>query len=159
MVTRLAITGHRGLTQATNDLVDEALRAELRKQSGEIMGLSCLADGADSLFARVVLDQGGSLVVIVPAANYRNGLPQVHHQTYDELLHKATEVVRLNHSESTPESHMDASIKMIEMADLLVAVWDGKPARGYGGTADVVQAARARNLPVAVVWPDGAQRD
>lgn len=159
MVTRLAITGHRKLPQVTSDLVYEALRAELSKQPGEVVGISCLADGADSLFARAVLDRGGSLVVIVPAENYRNGLPREHHQIYDELLHQATEVIRLSHIESTSESHMAASIKMLERADRLVAVWDGKPARGYGGTADVVSAARERGIPVTVVWPEGAHRE
>ena len=38
-------------------------------------------------------------------------------------------------------------------------VWDGKPARSYGGTADVVAYARERSTPVRVIWPDGAQRD
>jgi len=33
---------------------------------------------------------------------------------------------------------MAASAYMIDHADELWAVWDGQPARGYGGTADVV---------------------
>ncbi|WP_198036875.1 hypothetical protein [Nocardia sp. BMG51109] len=48
---------------------------------------------------------------------------------------------------------------MLDDADELFAVWDGKPARGYGGTADVVAVARQRGMPVTVIWPDGAQRD
>lgn len=48
---------------------------------------------------------------------------------------------------------------MLERADELIAVWDGQPARGYGGTADVVQAARDKDLPVTVVWPAGVMRD
>jgi hypothetical protein len=59
----------------------------------------------------------------------------------------------------TSESHMAASKLMIDAADELYAVWDGKPARGYGGTADVVAYARERGIPVRVIWPDGAQRD
>jgi hypothetical protein len=43
--------------------------------------------------------------------------------------------------------------------DELYAVWDGKPVRAYGGTADVVAYARERGTPVRVIWPDGAQRD
>ena len=54
---------------------------------------------------------------------------------------------------------MAASKLMIETADELYAVWDGKPARSYGGTADVVAYARERGTPVRVIWPDGAQRD
>jgi hypothetical protein len=39
-----------------------------------------------------------------------------------------------------------------------LAVWDGKPARADGGTADVVADARERGTPVRVIWPNGAQR-
>ena len=54
---------------------------------------------------------------------------------------------------------MAASELMIKHADQLWAVWDGQPARGYGGTADVVAAARDQGLPVRVIWPHGAHRD
>ena len=54
---------------------------------------------------------------------------------------------------------MDASLDMFNRADRLVAVWDGEPARGYGGTADIVEAARDRELPITVIWPEGARRD
>ncbi len=159
-MTRLAITGHRGLPQTTERLVESALRAEVsRHAAGELVGLSCLADGADTLFADAVLNAGGSLVVVVPAARYREGLPAEHHATYDALLDRAVEVIRLDRTESDTQAHMDASLYMIGQADELVAVWDGKPARGYGGTADVIDAARERGVPIAVIWPDGAQRD
>ncbi|MEV5543991.1 hypothetical protein AB0L13_45030 [Saccharopolyspora shandongensis] len=158
-MTRLAVTGHRGLPQQTTELVQHALRSELGKYGDSLIGLSCIADGADTLFARAVLDQGGSLIVIVPAANYREKLPEEHHADYDELFGRASEIIRLDFPDSTSESHMTASVKMIELADRLVAVWDGKLARGYGGTADVVDAARERDLPVTVIWPDGAERD
>nr|BFF01852.1 hypothetical protein GCM10020241_35270 [Streptoalloteichus tenebrarius] len=121
--------------------------------------MSCLADGADTLFAQAVLDLGGTLVVVVPARAYRDNLPESHHATYDDLLARASKVVRLEHVDSTAEAHMKASLRMLDIADHLIAVWDGLPARGYGGTADVVQAAQERGLPVTVVWPPGAHRD
>ena len=105
------------------------------------------------------MDVGGSLVVIVPAVKYREGLPESHHASYDALLSRAAEVIALDHVESDSEAHMDASLRMIEQADELIAVWDGKPARGYGGTADVVNVARDSGLPVTVIWPEGARRD
>lgn len=157
-MTKLAITGHRGLPGETEQLVDAALREEIAGIR-EVVGVSCLADGADTLFARSVLDHGGVLIAIVPAARYREGLPEEHHPAYDALIARASEVVRLNHVESTSESHMDASLDMLNRADRLVAVWDGEPARGYGGTADIVEAARDRELPITVIWPEGARRD
>jgi hypothetical protein len=48
---------------------------------------------------------------------------------------------------------------MLQHSDQLWAVWDGQPARGYGGTADVVAAAHGNGLPVQVIWPPGAHRD
>jgi hypothetical protein len=54
---------------------------------------------------------------------------------------------------------MAASEFMIDHADELYAVWDGQPARGHGGTADVVTYARQRGVSVRVIWPEGAERD
>jgi hypothetical protein len=48
---------------------------------------------------------------------------------------------------------------MLDAADELFAVWDGKPARGYGGTADVMAVGREGGIPVTVVCPEGSQRD
>ncbi|MCP2331074.1 hypothetical protein [Actinoalloteichus caeruleus] len=159
-MTCLAITGHRGLGPDTEELVATELRRTLAKRADELLvGMSCVADGADTLFARSVLDAGGSLVVVVPAAQYRDSLPAGHRPVYDALLARATDVVRLGYQRSTSESHMRAGVRMVEEADELVAVWDGEPARGYGGTADVVRAARERGVPVTVVWPEGAHRD
>jgi hypothetical protein len=157
---RLAISGHRGLPAETERLIDEDIRAELaRHDAAALVGVTCLADGADQIFARAVLDTGGRLDVVVPAAKYREGLPPECRATYDELLAKAGAVHELPHVESTEQAHMDASAHMLKRADGLLAVWDGKPARGYGGTADVVQLARESGVGVTVIWPDGATRD
>lgn len=160
-MTRLAVTGHRGLSETTTALVDAALRREISKraENGPLVGLSCIADGADALFARAILDHGGTLHVIVPARKYRDSLPREHHATYDALIAEAAETIRLDHVESDSSAHMDASLHMLAEVDELLAVWDGQPARGYGGTADVVDVARDQGVPITVVWPTGVTRD
>jgi hypothetical protein len=155
---RIAISGHRGLPALTERLVDHALRAALAERAPDVTGLSCLADGADQVFARAVTDLGGTLEAVIPAAEYREKLSADSHADYDELFARAVAVHRLPFTESTPESHMAASKLMVDEADELYAVWDGKPARSYGGTADVVAYAREHGIPVRVIWPDGAQR-
>jgi hypothetical protein len=158
---RIAITGHRGLPPATERLVDRDIRGHLASVAaeGDLVGLSNLADGADQIFARAVLDAGGRLEVIVPAAEYRDGLPEAAHAGYDALISAASQVDRLGDVESTEQAHMAASQAMLARADRLYAVWDGKPARGYGGTADVIAVAEKRGIPVTVIWPEGAVRD
>jgi len=157
-MTRIAVSGHRGLPAPVQHLIQQAIGAALEGQH-EVTGLSCLADGADQIFARAVLDHGGQIEAIIPATHYRDGLPASAHAEYDRLLAQAARVHRLPYTESTAEAHMAASTFMLSHADQLWAVWDGKPARGYGGTADVVTWARTNGLPVIVIWPDGAHRD
>ena len=156
---RIAISGHRGLPSPTARLVDQALRAALAERAPQVTGLSCLADGTDQIFARAVTDLGGTLEAVIPATDYRERLPAESHPQYDELVARAVAVHRLPFTESTPQSHMAASELMLDQADELYAVWDGKPARGYGGTADVVAYAREHGIAVRVIWPDGAERD
>lgn len=57
-----------------------------------------------------------------------------------------------------PRAYRRAAMFMLRSVNFLVAVWDGEPARGPGGTADTIAEA-ARSL-VPVIWIDalGAQR-
>lgn len=157
-MSRIAVSGHRGLPMATTQLVTQAVRKALGDTGARVTGLSCLADGADQIFARAVLEAGGEIEAVVPALEYRYGLPADALAEYDYLLARAATVHQMPFTKSTSESHMTASEFMISHAAELWAVWDGKVARGYGGTADVVAYARDNGVRVRVIWPEGAQR-
>jgi hypothetical protein len=153
-------SGHRLLPPPTMRLVRAALRKQLTAcSSDDLSGMCCLADGGDYLFAEAILAVGGTLDVVVPSAGYREALPEDHWREYDRLLAQARSVVRLPYLASTSDAHMAASRYIVDHADQLIAIWDGQPARAYGGTADVVAYARERGVPVTVVWPAGASRD
>jgi hypothetical protein len=157
-VRRIGIAGHQGLPARTRELVSTALRDLLVQYIGGMVGVTCLADGADQLFARIILDLGSPLQVVVPAEQYRDGLSPQAQPAYDQLIAKADRVERLPFIESTEAAHMAGGRAIVDRSDLLLAVWDGAPARGYGGTADVVAYARERRVPVMVIWPEGASR-
>jgi hypothetical protein len=156
---RIAISGHRGLPGRTADLVDKAIRAAVAEHAPDVTGLSCLADGADQIFARAVTDLGGKLEAVIPASEYRAALPERARPEYDELIAQAAAVHRMPFTEPTSQAYMEASKAMVDQADELYAVWNGQPARAYGGTADVVAYAREHGMPVRVIWPHGAARD
>jgi hypothetical protein len=159
-MTRIAVTGHRNLTPEVAAAVDDAIRAQLASYGrADLVGISCLAQGADQIFARAVLDRGGQLEVVVPAAGYRDAMSAPERAGFDELVARARAVHRLAHATPTAQAHMDASVAAIARADRLFAVWDGRPARSYGGTADVVDHAHAVGVTVTVIWPVGAERD
>lgn len=164
---RLGITGHRGLPAATRTLVDVALRSEIQRHhrgpgdaeaSASLVGVSCLADGADELFAQAVLDLGGTLVAVLPARDLRPQLPPDYLGVFDSLLARALEVVCCDYERPEEEAYMAASARMVNRVDHLLAVWDGKPAQGLGGTADVVAYAREHGVPYTVIWPQGCSR-
>jgi hypothetical protein len=157
---RIAVTGHRGLSPGIARAVGDLIRAELAglDLSAGLTGLTCLADGADQIFASAVLELGGSLEVILPSVRYRAAVPEEAKPEYDRLLARASAIHTCDHEESTADAHMDAGRVMVDRADSLFAIWDGEPARSYGGTADVVAYAREKRVAVSVIWPAGAVR-
>ncbi len=159
-MTRIAVTGHMNLTPATRTLVDAALRDLLADEQGAgLIGISCLAKGADQLFARVVLDLGGQLIVVLPSPNYREQKVKPDNRAlFDDLLAKASEVRVMPLAESNRQAYEAANNTLLNMADRLVAVWDGQPSKDQGGTGAVVEQARQLGKPVLVVWPEGAAR-
>lgn len=161
-MTTIAVTGHMDLTKDTVPLVRTALD-ELLKQyagDGDLVGVSCIAKGSDSLFAEAVLDAGGHLTVVIPSQDYRqNKVKPDHAPLFDRLVEAAEEVLVLPHETANRQAYEDANAILIERADRLVAVWNGEPPSGKGGgTADTVLEAQAAGTPVDVVWPDGAAR-
>lgn len=158
---RVGMTGHAGLPPPTAELVTAALRDTLRPYTLNLVGVTMLGPGADQLFARVVLELGGTLYVVQPTTGmqYRDSFEDASaRRGYDELYGQASHIEALEHTESTEQAHMDAGKVVVDRSSVLVAVWDGQPSRGLGGTADVVRYARERGVPVEVIWPEGATR-
>jgi hypothetical protein len=155
----VGMTGHQGLPVHTVKLVTTALRDQLKGYGSNLVGVTMLGPGADQLFARVVLELGGSLHVVVPATKYRDAFDdEAAQRGYDELYAKATYFKRLDFTDSTEHAHMEGGKAVVDRVEVLIAVWDGLPARGLGGTADVVAYAKQRGRPVEVIWPEGATR-
>lgn len=161
-MTTLAVTGHMDLTEESVPLVRTALDELLKRyaEDGELVGVSCIAKGADSLFAEAVLAAGGRLTVVVPSQDYRqNKVKPDHAALFDHLVEAAEEVLVLPHETANRQAYEAANTVLIERADRLVAVWNGEPPTGKGGgTADTVLEARTAGIPVDIMWPDGAAR-
>ncbi|GAA2254086.1 hypothetical protein GCM10010232_48760 [Streptomyces amakusaensis] len=159
MPLRVGITGHRGLPDPVAEDVRRLLAEKAKAYDpADLVAVSCIADGPDAWWAQAVLAVGGRLEVVIPAVEYRAGLPDWHHPDYDTLLSQAAAVHRTGMTASTSEAHQAGSEILTDRCDELLAVWDGHPARGFGGTADVVAYARRTGKPFTVLWPEGASR-
>ncbi|MEU8055729.1 hypothetical protein [Microbispora bryophytorum] len=158
-MVRIGVTGHMNLTEDTIVMVSEALSAHLSQVGSDIIGVSCIARGADSLFAEAVLEAGGTLELVLPSRDYREAKVKPDHaEQFDRLLSKATHVRVMPFDHASREAYIAANNAVLGSVDELVAVWDGVPNFGQGGTADVVSDARDRGIPVTVIWPEGAAR-
>jgi hypothetical protein len=160
-VPRIAITGHMNLTADSVPLVYQAIIGALALYTAhELTGISCLARGADSVFAQAVLDLGGKLEVLLPAAGYReqkvkpDQAPQ-----FDELTRRATTVRVMPFEEANRAAYEATNEVLVSTCDTLFAVWDGQSNIDKGSTGAVVEYARSRGVPVEVIWPQGASRD
>lgn len=159
-MTTLAVTGHINLTESTVPLVREALVSVLGRYPAEqLVGVSCMAEGSDALFADAVLRVGGSLIAVIPSRDYRQHMVGPHYVTeFDRLCRAAAEVRFMPHRRATEAAYSAANWELLHRAESLLAVWDGSPGRGRGGTADMVAMAHSAGVPVEVVWPAGAAR-
>jgi hypothetical protein len=156
-MVRIGVTGHMDITDDTRRLVYEEI-AQLLASLDDVTGVSCIARGADSVFAQAVLASGGRLEVVLPSRNYRQKKVKPDHAPlFDELSQRAVVVNVMPFDDAGTEAYEAANEAVVGTCDRLVAVWDGQSGKP-GGTGSVVELARERGVPVDVVWPEGAHR-
>jgi hypothetical protein len=159
---RIGVVGHRTIDdpQAVAAEVRQALALVRSREPhdgepadpGLLEVLSALAEGADRLAARVLLEEPeASLIAILPfAANdYMTDFASPESQAeFTDLLGRATRVDVSGPTASRVEGYERAGRLIVDSCDALFAMWDGEPARGRGGTAEIVEYARVAGVPV-----------
>jgi hypothetical protein len=155
---RVGVSGHQRLPPLAVKAV-RARVAQLLTEMGDVVGVSSLAAGADQLLAELILEHGGHLHAVIPCENYEATFSDIRDlQRFRALLGRAEQVEILDFEQPSEEAFMNAGRHVVEHSDLLIAVWDGKPAKGHGGTADIVDLAQRRGAKVEVIWPKGLIR-
>jgi hypothetical protein len=120
--------------------------------------VSPIADGADQIAAEVALELGWELQVIVPFGRdtYRRSLgnPAAREQ-FDAFMERAVCVLELPGDRNRElDAYVMTGRATVAHCDMLIAVWDGLPPRGRGGTGEVVQIALTHGTAVIHVLPD-----
>lgn len=62
-------------------------------------------------------------------------------------------------TQNEPECYYDAGLQMMEPLDVLVAVWNGKPAEGLGGTEHWISLAKKHRLPHVIISPESGKAE
>jgi hypothetical protein len=155
----VGFTGHQAITPRTHQLVSGAIREALKEEIKPI-GLTSLATGSDQIFAHVVLELGGKILVVLPAKRYEESFQRRNDlANFRRLLGEAEDVITMPFERPSEEAYWAAGQEIAKRSHWLLAVWDGQPAGGLGGTADIVQYARAQGKRVTIIWPKGSHRN
>lgn len=143
---RVGITGHQRLAEPARwAWVERELNCLLPTMAPPLVGVTSLAAGADQLFAEAILRHGGSLEVVIPFPGYESTFAEGRDgERYVQLLRHASRTEVLGKHGSDEEAYLASGQRMVDLSELLIAVWDGLPAAGLGGTEDVVSYAVRR---------------
>lgn len=138
----IGISGHQDLgTSEEVEWIGARLRDELSKRSFS-KGVSSLAAGADQLFAHIVLELKQTLEVVLPCRGYERAFKDDNiRKEFSALKNQAAHCQLLEFDAPSEEAFYQAGRRVVDLSDLMMFVWDGKPAKGRGGTADIVDYA------------------
>lgn len=151
----IGVSGHRDFGDKTKAL-EATVRAECLglaqdRNLTDFIVLSPLAEGADRIVARVAMDVLKARLIVplpLPVATYVQDFPETRGE-FDALLARADDVIEgpllsagtawQDYGEPRNLQYAWVGDYVVRHCHVLFALWDGKPARGTGGTAEVVK--------------------
>ena len=159
----IGITGHRHLPPECLPALTAAIQGfyqteKTRHGAKSIAVLSSLAEGSDTLCAKLALDMDLRLVVPLPMSDleYRKDFSESAAMEFDRLLSLADQVFVVSPKEAVPPNllrgfyYRQAGIYVARHCDVLLAVWDGveNDTPEGAGTWETVKLARGFGKPI-----------
>ena len=183
----VGVTGHRleAIPEARRNAVEARLAEALERIEQAAIALyrreqesfsadpplftlvSPLAEGADQMAAAAALARGWQLQAVLPfdrAAYVADFDDEESRTRFQQLVKAAACVLELPGDPQDPlEAYVMAGRGTVAHCDILLAVWDGLPPRGRGGTGEIVELAinrgtaivhlpMAADLPLEILW-------
>ncbi len=158
-VIRIGVTGHRYLRDVPalmSALLSGLARLKERYAESHWVLYSPLAPGSDQLAGQAALACSIPLVVVLPFNEecYLNTFPEDGRAAYHRMVCKATEVIELPAMVEGEPAYEALGRHIAANMDVLIAIWNGEPARGQGGTGEVVENFRMSGKPLMWVRAD-----
>lgn len=153
---RIGVSGHQQIgDEATIEFVSQQLRellstyrCQAQERGQNILAHSALALGTDQLFVKIALEMDIPVEVVIPCSRYAEiFLIAEARDEYDSLLSRCQRVHRLPFEDCSEDAYLAGGHWIVDHSDLVVLVWNGYPAAGRGGTADIASYARLVGRP------------
>jgi hypothetical protein len=166
-VVGVGVTGHRRLGDDPRlPYVVGAQCVEILRHLQELahyrratlVAYSALAVGADQLFAEAALGLGIPVVGVIPFEDYPADFEGDERRRFETLLGLCRDVHRLRAKQRSDRAYLKGGLWVVNQVEYLIAVWNGLPAAGLGGTGDVVAYAEKKNRTVLRIDPTATER-
>jgi len=149
---RLGIVGHRYLKDdETSAFVAQqslVILRQMQSQHTEVVALSAIAEGADTLFAEAAVRLDVPLEIIRPFSDYAADFRTASSRSrYEKLRVTARNETKLPYEQRSDTAYKAAMNWIVDQSELVVVAWDGLPAIGSGGTGDAVRQLTLRKRP------------
>lgn len=150
----VGFTGHRKIDDPAliTRVVREALQRLAARTHAPLAGVSSVAAGADTIFAEAVTEQNlpWTLLLPFPVAEFRRDFADdpTGWARVEQLLPRAVRTMVEPPTDVRTDAYLEAGVRTVDECDVLLAVWNGEPAGGRGGTGEVVEYARSQAKPV-----------
>jgi hypothetical protein len=160
-VIKIGVCGHRHLPHLEH--LEMGIRVAVKRiqaayANANYQVYSCLAEGADRLLARRLVETlAADLIVILPLPEreyLQDFQTKESIQEYWNLKLLARQVITPAHEQARPQAYRVTNDYLVANCDLLLAIWDGEPARGPGGTGEIVEMFRQAGLPLLWINDD-----
>jgi hypothetical protein len=127
--------------------------------------ISPLAEGADRLVAQIAAEKGLNFELQCPLPffeeEYKKDFP-TSVSDFENLLSEANSVLQLDGSRESLDKRQEAyhmvGRTVLRQCDVLLAIWDGDPPSGEGGTGQIVQEALKVEVPIIWIHPQTRER-
>ncbi|HEY1502269.1 MAG TPA: hypothetical protein VGF88_22020 [Acidobacteriaceae bacterium] len=161
-ILAIGFTGHRKLPDESRcrELIRKFLEHQKTATAGIVCGVSSAAAGGDLLFSESCLELNIPLRILLPMPpeRFRNDFDAVTWERAQRVLNSAISVELTSDHEQRHEAYYECGIETVQQSQLLMALWDGKEARGMGGTAEIVAFAKAIGRPVVCFHSETGER-
>src|SRR5436309_13984851 len=157
---RVGVSGHQQIgDEATIEFVSQQLRellatfqCQAQERGQNILVYSAVALGTDQLFVKIAFEMDIPVELVIPCSQYAEIFSTTEaRDEYHRLLSRCQDVHRLPFDDCSDNAYLAAGHWIVDHSDMVILVWNGYPAAGKGGTADIASYARLVARPLVHV--------
>ena len=171
------IDDHHLIEEAIGRVIDDKIKPIVSDKQGNakpysMVGISPLAEGSDRLFANQFLSQSDRVLsVVLPfdknqyitsfkgiqdTKGKQIGSKEDSIKEFETLLEKDDDYLELAEFRVAGAAQMNkyyylAGKYVVDNCDVMIAVWNGQPADGHGGTTEIIDYAKSIGKPIFII--------